>query len=244
MAPLSSPFARPENPDQPSPESVRALAVYDAAHALAVALAESNAPLRDELLQAALRGWAENDPEAAADWARAQSHLDSGLAFAAVFNGAIRHPERAVLLEQRLSAQDPENAGAYAGYLIFALGRTQKFALAAQIAAAVPPAARTDLLTAAYVAWGENQPSQALSSAVALDDPAMRRVAFQAVIGGWARANPRQLTEVAMELTAGPERTLALTTALRHWIAEDPAGVAEWAKRARFFPEIEATLEE
>lgn len=230
--------------NRPTVESIQALASRNPSRALAIALAESDPQFRDELLQGALRGWASVDADAAADWARSQTSLESGLALAAVFNGAIRQSETALRLERKLSEEDPENAASYAGYLIFALGGVEKFALAAQVAARAPAEARTDLLTAAYVTWGAHHPQQALSSATEFEDPDMRRAAFQAVLGGWAKANPQQLTEFAMELEAGPERALALTTALRNWIAEDPAAVAEWAARAKFFPGIEATLEE
>lgn len=219
-------------------------AARDPNRALPLALEHSDSNFRSDLLQAVLRGWAGTDANAAADWALAQSHLEQGQAMAAVFNGAIKQPDKAARLGERLSAENPENAASYGGYLIFALGRVEKFETAANIAATAAAEFRTDLLTIAYHAWGQRQPKLALAAAAALTDPEMQRAAFQATVGGWARANPQELTEVAMNLPAGPDRKLALTTALRQWIDQDPAAAAEWARRAKFFPEMEATLEE
>ncbi|HEX2853190.1 MAG TPA: hypothetical protein VHO24_08130 [Opitutaceae bacterium] len=234
----------PREQDRLNAESIETLAGRDHRRALAFALAESNLPSRDTLLQAVLRGWAATDANAAADWARSQSYLESGQAMAAVFNGASRHPDEAVWLNRRLSTEDPDNAAANTGYLIFALARNEKFALAAEVAATGPSDSRVDLLTAAYGAWGEHHPKVALAHTAELKNPDIQHAAFQAVLGGWAKANPEELTEVAANLPAGPDRQLALVTALRQWIEKDPASAAEWARHANFFPEMEATLEE
>lgn len=220
------------------------LATRDPGKALSLALGQTDEAFRSDLLQAVLRGWAATDTDAAANWAQAQSHLEKGQAMSAVFHGAAKRPDEALRLGQRLSSEDPENAASYGGYLVFALGRAEKFETAATVALAAPAEFRTDLLTNAYNAWGERQPKLALAAAATLPDPDMQRTAFQATVGGWAKANPRELTEVAVNLPEGPDRTLALTTGLRQWIDQDPASAAEWAKRAKFFPEMEATLEE
>lgn len=230
--------------DRLTVESIQALAARDSSRALTLALAETDPQFRDELIQAALRVWADTDAMAAADWARSQTHIDRGLALAAVFNGASQHPDEAVRLGRRLAEENPEHADSYAGYLIFALNHEGRFELAANVAAASGAEARTNLLTAAYCTWGEHQPSHALAAAMELKDPDMRRAAFEATLGGWAKANPQELSEVAIDLPAGPDRTLALTTALRHWIDQDPATAAEWAARVTFSPGIEAALED
>jgi phage-related baseplate assembly protein len=220
------------------------LAARNPTNALSLALGQTDEALRGDLLQAVLRGWASAAPDDAANWARSQTHLEQGQSMSAVFNGAAKRPDEAVRLGQRLSAEDPENASSYGGYLIFALSRAEKFEAAAAVAMAAPTEFRTDLLTIAYNNWGQRQPKLALAAAAALSDSDMQRTAFQATVGGWAKANPRELTEIAMTLPDGPDRKLALTTALRQWIDQDPASAAEWARNAKFFPEMEATLED
>lgn len=242
--PISVLVVTPADEQSITARSLQELAVRDPRRALAIALAERDLERRDELLQAVVRGWASTDALAAAKWARTQRDLEFGLAFSSVFNGANNNPAAAVLLQRQLAQEDPENAGAYAGYLIFSLGQVGQFELAASVAADGSEAARTDLLSAAYSNWSERQPEQALLAAVSLPDPAMKRTAFDATVSGWARTNPQDLAKIAINMPISPERSLALVTALRSWIEKDPGAAADWISQHDYTPEMKSALEE
>jgi len=217
--------------DRSPAETLEALAAHDASRALSLALGEPDNERRQEFLQAVLRGWASSAPEAAADWALTQPHIESGLAMAAVFNGATHNPDNAVSLALRLTAQHPGNSSSYGSYLIFGLAQFGEFERAASFAASSAADVQVDLLTAAYSYWAKQQPERAVFAALRLEDPGKQDAAFQAAVGGWARTSPQELTATASRLPEGPDRTLALTTGLRSWIEKDPAAAADWISR-------------
>ena len=221
------------------------IATRDPDRALALALTQTDSVLRSDLLQAVLRGWTVADLNAAANWTFNQTYIDHGLALAAVFNGANRAPENAVALAQRLSSQQPENAGSYGNYLIFGLAQVGEFERAAAYAANSAPNFQTDLLCAAYGYWAKQQPERAVYAALKLDDPAKQDAAFQAAVSGWARANPQALALAASQFPEGADRTLALTTGVRSWLEKDPAAAADWISKNKLSAkEADLILEE
>jgi hypothetical protein len=179
----------------------------------------------------ALRRWAAVDVEAAGAWALAQSYIDHGLAFAAVFRGACVDSERAVRFARELAARDPSRAASYGSYLISAFSAAGEHRRAADFAANESGPINVDWLTQAYAAWSRREPENAVLAAVALTDRDRRRVAFQAGLSGWAHADPGALAEQALGFVAGPERKLALTLALHTWASRDRGAVITWVDR-------------
>lgn len=212
--------------------------------AISWALTESDSDRRAELVQAALRGWASIDCDAAANWALHQNYAELGQAMSAVFNGANRSPERTVQLAERLGREDPAHAADYGSYLIFALGAVGEYSRAAAYAGESSGEVGTQLLTSAYTTWARREPGPAVQAALQLQDGAKQRAAFQAALGGWAQGDPEQLTKAAVNFPEGEDRRLGLTAGLRSWIEKNPDAAAEWISQHKFMPEMEAALEE
>lgn len=230
---------------QTTTDSIEALAQQDPDHALALSLAEADTDRRELLLQAFIRGWAQTAPDAAANWALIQGHLDQGRAMAALFNGANKNPDAAIQLATRLSNQHPEEANSYGSYLIFGLSQVGQFELAANYAATSPDEIRTNLLAGAYTYWARQQPEKALRSAMEINDPAKQDTAFHATVSGSAHANPQSLTNAAYQFPEGQDRVVALTGGLRAWLENDPAAAGEWmAQHKLTAKETERALEE
>jgi|GEM_PF-7105830 len=246
--PPNTPSAKPaEAPSTRSPEAIawlERLGAENPTQAISWALTEGDPQRRAELVQAALRGWASVDGEAAAHWARNQSYAEQGLAMSAVFNGANKSPDKAIQLAQRLVKEDPAHSADYGSYLVFSLGTVGEFSRAAAYAAESPADQQTQLLTSAYNRWAQHEPEPAAKAALRLTDPAMQRAAFQAAIGGWAQADPEQLTKAALTFPEGEDRKLALTTGLRSWIEKNPAAAEDWISHNKYMPEMDAALED
>jgi len=201
--------------------------------------ATADAYLRADFLQAAVRGWASGNPDAAIAWANSQTLMDQGQAMSAVFHGAARDPENALRLAAQLSAQDPEHAGDYGSYVIAALNRVGEFDRATAFAADAPEEFRLNLMNAAYTSWGESNPQAAMEAIGQLSDPETKRTAFNAAISGWSRNDPGGVADYALSLPEGDERTFALTVALRLWSADDPVGAATWMNGLDSSPELD-----
>lgn len=230
-----------------SPEAIawlEQLATKNPTQAISWALTETDPDRRAELVQAALRGWASIDGDAAANWALHQTYAEHGQALSAVFNGANKSPDKAVQLADRLAKEDPAHTADYRSYLIFSLGTVGEFSRAAEYAAASAPELQTQLLTSAFNRWARQEPEVAARAALRLPEPSMQRAAFQAALGGWAQANPETLTKAAVDFPEGNDRKLALTAGLRSWIEKNPEAAGEWISQHKYMPEMEAALED
>lgn len=235
---LSQPSASPERESERT-RWLEAFAAQDPRRALAWAAAETDSALRNDFLQAALRGWGAINPEAAVAWARVQDLLDQGQAIAAVFHGVVHNPDLACRFAEQLTAQDPARAGDYDSYLIAALNRTGAFDRAAAVAAESPEEYRTDLLNAAYAGWGAIAPLEALSTIGQLTDPATKALAFDATVSRWAQHDPKAVIAYALEIQPGHEKTFALSVALRAWAETDLVAAAAWMSRRDGAPELD-----
>jgi hypothetical protein len=209
-------------------ELIEALAAFDSAEA--IALARGVGPqLRENLLQAALRGWGTANPYEAVAWARLQTDLDAGLALAAVFHGVTADPERALQLAKDLSRDDPAKAHDYGSYLIAGLNRARDFERAATFAQAGPTESRVDWMNAVFARWATTKPEAAFEHLQTLSDPELQKTALQAAVTGWADADPIKLAEFASNrITNRADRTFALSVALSSWAEIDPAAAANW----------------
>ncbi|MDE2020847.1 MAG: hypothetical protein KGJ13_10970 [Patescibacteria group bacterium] len=225
-------------------KALEQLASSDPADALTIAMQESDAKLREALLQGVLRGWGSLDPSAAADWARSEDTIDHGLAMASVMNGAVKHPDQAIQLTASLSQRDPAQIQSYGQYLVFALTRVGDFSAAADFAVKGAPDIRPNWVVMAYYNWAVKQQDVAVAAALKLTDPSAQLTAFRAAISGWAHSDPKTLVDTAENFPEGQDRKFALTAGLRSWIEKDPAAAADWISHHEYTPEMDAALEE
>ncbi len=211
--------------------SLEQLATLDPPQAMALALAEANLRLRDDLRNAVLRGWASASPDAAAAWAMAQPAGSRSSVMEAVLAGAAHQPDQAIRLTAHLSAERPELASDFSRYLISGLTDQGAYASAAQFATADTSEHRTAWLNTAFYQWSAHQPQLALAAWEGMADPGARVAAFQGLVIGWASAAPSALAAYATALPPGENRQLALGQALTQWVGRDPAGASQWIDR-------------
>lgn len=211
------------------------LARSDPQRALALAEAEGNWLARDQLREAALRGWASVEPDAAADWAMAQPVLGERMkCVSAVLAGAVAQPEAALAVGLRLCAADPEPAGFYGHMLINALvERAGDFPAAMRFAtSAIMVDRQSFLLDSAFYQWAQHDPDRAYAQLAAIADPAIRESALKGVIEGRSDFDPQRFADFASKLPAGADRTQALSISLQRWAGKDPQAALQWINRA------------
>ena len=219
---------------------IQQLAETDPERALGFALQERHRRRRTDWLYAALRGWAGVDPEAAVARLATLPAADREGAEGAVLDGAVRRPDTAVVLAQRLMQGEPDAARSHANQLLSAFSRAGDYAAAANFAAALPDTIRAEMLGTAYQYWAQSQPERALAGAMNLPAGETRKAAVDAALSGWAQNDPAGLAEVAMNMTSGEDRTAALQTALRDWVQSDPKAASDWVNRRDPNPELDA----
>lgn len=210
--------------------------------ALALALAEGNWLVRDQLRNAALRGWGAAAPDAAADWAMGQTLLGERMqCVSAVLAGAAENPEEAMRVGLRLCTADPGPSGDYGHNLINALvDKKGDFETATRFAVAASMVDRQSyLLDSAFYQWAQHEPDRALEELDKITDPKIRSAALKGVIEGWADADAEKLADFAQTLPPGEERSRALSVALPQWVAKDPEAALEWINRSDPNPDFD-----
>ncbi len=210
------------------------LARTDPRRALALAEAEGNWLTRDQLRDAALRGWASVEPDAAADWAMAQPVLGERMkCVAAVLTGATAQPAEAARVGLRLCSADPEPAGFYGHMLINALvERAGDFDAAMRFATAATMVDRQSfLLDSAFYQWAQHDPERAYAQLASIADPAIRESALKGLIEGRSDFDPQRFADFAQKLPAGADRTQALSISLQRWAGKDPQAALQWINR-------------
>lgn len=217
------------------------LARTDPQRALALAEAESNWLLRDELRDAALRGWGATAPDAAADWA-VNHRLDQRMRYvSAVLSGAVEQPNEAVRVALRLCKADPGPAADYGHALINALvDKVGSFAEATRFASTVGTDRQQFLLDSAYYQWAKYQPEQALAAINQITDPNIKASAYDGMLAGWASADATKLASLALTMPPGEDRLKAFNVALPKWIEKDPAAATEWIGNQDPSPDLNA----
>jgi hypothetical protein len=214
---------------------IEELARTDPQRALKLALAESNWLIRDQLRAAALRGWAAVAPDAASEWAMAQTIMGERMrCVSAVLAGAVEHPEEAVRVALKACAADPRPAGDYGHNLINALvDRTGDFKIAAEFARAADMVDRQSyLIDSAYYQWAQHEPERAFAELAAVTDPGARDAAIKGVIEGCADSDARKLADYAKVLPEGDDRSRILAVALPEWVGKDPEAALKWINDA------------
>jgi hypothetical protein len=211
-------------------EMLEALAATDPAHAMALAQGEANLILRDQLVQAALHGWARAAPISATNWALALLHPAArDAALSAVFSGAVSvNPNEAVRLVRSLVLQNPGGAIDYGNRMIDTLCDAGHFELAAKMAASGDDGQRSFWLGEAYSKWAALQPQPAAQAAAALEDSGLKNLALHGVVGGWSQANPGSAVQFILQLPAGPENGSLLSQALERWTKVDLKAASDW----------------
>ncbi len=218
------------------------LARTDPKRALALAASEGNWLTRDQLRDAALRGWASIEPDAAADWAMQQTVLGERMkCVAAVLQGATAQPDAALRVGIRLCSTDPEPAGFYGHMLINALvERTGNFDAAMRFATSATMVDRQSfLLDSAFYQWAQHDPERAYAQLSSLTDPAIRASALKGLIEGRSDFDPRHFADFAQKLPAGADRTQALAISLQRWAGKDPVAALQWIDRGDPDPDFD-----
>ena len=209
------------------------LARSDPPRAMALAAAERNRLLKDKLVLAVLRGWADATPEEAVRQAALLAEPPTrDAAIETVFSRMAENaPAEALRLGKQLLQQDPGDATGHACTLARALCAAGQFDLAAGLASApgeLGTVGRSILTAQTYAEWARLQPETAARAAAALPDPTARLDALNAVVGGWGQADPEGLTRYVAQLPSGPERIQMLGQSLRQWADFDPDAATAW----------------
>lgn len=209
---------------------VEALAEHAPEQALRLVEGETNLLLRENLLEAALRGWAHTAPLAAGRWAFNQPDPASReAAFTAVFSGAVAaNSADAVAAGNELIAEHPEEAVGLGSHLIDALCHAGEFAAAARFAASGTPSLQGSWIGGAYANWAALQPEDAAQAAAAVPDAATRSLALHGVIGGWTRADPAAAVNFAVQLPDDADRSSLVSQALLRWTRVDLKAASDW----------------
>ena len=209
------------------------LARSDPSGAMALALTEQNLLLREKLVLAVLRGWADASPEEAVRQATLLTEASTRDAAVETVLGRLaeNRPIEALRLGKLLCRQDPGAAAGHACTMARALCTAGHFDLAAGFASApgeLGAVGRSILTAQTYAEWARCRPEAAARAAAALPDPAARLDALNAVVGGWGQADPAGLTRYVAQLPAGPERVQMLGQSLRQWADLDADAAIAW----------------
>ena len=221
---------------------LEALATTDPQRAIALAQAEGNLNLREDLLHAALRGWGRAGAGDAAVWALGLGDpSERSAAMAAVFAGAVAaNPDEAMRVGRDICRDNPGEAVVTGSLLIDAFCDNGNFAAAVQLAAdGEGTAQRSIWMAEAYSRWATLQPQQAAEAASVISDPALRNEALHGVVGGWAGSDPAGLTQFLTQLPPGGDRASMLGQALQSWARLDPEAVANWINARASLPDYD-----
>jgi len=219
------------------------IARTDPQRALALAQAVEDWRLRSLLRNAAVRGWAQTAPDAAADWALTARENERREVVEALLQGAAHNPDEAVRVARRLCESDPALSTDYGQYTVAALADQGAFDAAVRFSTEIGVARQPFLLKSAFFQWARNQPERALDELEKLSDPIARNLARGEAIAGWAWADARAVAEHAMQLPAGADRRQMLAEALPLWVERDPHGAAEWIAQADRPADVDAGVE-
>ncbi|HLX70887.1 MAG TPA: hypothetical protein VKV04_14770, partial [Verrucomicrobiae bacterium] len=197
---------------------------------------------REQLLQAALHGWARTSPLEAANWVMAlpnSGRRDAELA--TVFAGAAAtNPQSAVATAKILMQQNPADAVGCGSRLIDALCDSGDFSAAADFAANTDDNGRNFWMGQAFSKWASYQPQEAAQAVQALADPDIRNQALHGVAGGWAEADPAGLVQYLTQFPAGNDRGEMLGQALKSWAQNDPVAAVNWMNNnSEFGPDLD-----
>ncbi len=224
-----------ESPDRPSGrelkrrvEAMRAWAVRDPQAALASAKREKNGYIREQLLQAAIHGWAGVAPDKALAWAKSQPvGVRFDLISVAIQGAAETDPAAAIDLATSVMTEDPSTVNRYALDLVQSLVEVGEYEVALRFVLPGSPEWEARLSTC-YRSWALHSPEEALAAAHQLDDPALKSVAVQNVVASWSVTDPTQALAYVESLAPGEQRREGYTAALQQLAARDPSAALQW----------------
>lgn len=228
---LQSLWEQPRTPerDREIAAALEILARRDPKKAMALAMAQQNWPLREMLLNAALKGWATVAPDDAASYVLTVAEDQRGFAATAVLSALSHDAPAAIRLASRFCAEDPAHAAEYGHNLINSLTEIGDFAAAQSFALSQgTPEQRQSWINSTFYRWAQHQPAQALAAARQIDDQMLRSEASGGVISGWAFAEPSSLADYAARLPSGTDRAQMLNQALPEWVRRDPVSALKW----------------
>ena len=210
------------------------------------ARSQSDPILRRRLLSAAIRAWAENDPNIAVDWALAQDDDERRIDLEAALAGAVKQPQLALAIVRGLFKNyDPsDNIGAGPA-LVLALDNAGHFQTALEFINSGPAECRAEWTRATFQRWGASHPQEAIQALNAIPDDQLRRNAFEALVNGWSTGDLPALADYAKSLPDGNDRAYAFNKTVENWSLQDPAAMGEWLlnfPRGTDFDQAVATL--
>ncbi|MFT3783912.1 MAG: hypothetical protein QM790_18020 [Nibricoccus sp.] len=215
------------------------LAGNDPRGALELARAEPNLRLKEQLVAAALRGWARHSAVDAANWVLQLPELNARTNFMrAVFSGAVDSPEEALRLGRTILERDPEGATDHGMALIGCLVDAGRGDLAEQFALKAQPSKEVWVMEA-YARWSIFQPELASRAAMGLPEGEARIDALRGVANGWGEANPGQLSQFLAEMPTSGIRRELLGHALRQWVVLDPIAASKWINSTELGPDMD-----
>lgn len=211
-------------------EALRELATTDPDRALGLARQETNFRVRQDLLGAALSGWATVDPSGPMGWAVA--NLFDAERRAAVESiikaGSVAKRDDTIQAINALCAEDPGTADDYGRMLIASLADNSDFQAAMDFATASTTVHRDYWLSAAFYSWSQYRPQEAAEALKKVTEPAARNEAIHGLILGWSSNDPSSLVKFAEQLPPGPARAEAYNQALQNWVTHDPVAASAW----------------
>lgn len=222
-------------------ECLRLLAATDPEAALALAREEGNFRVRQDLVVAALQGWAGRDPAASLAWAGENLfETNRRAAVEAIIDaGLVLREETMQAIRALCARSDSASADDYGRMLIAALAKDADFANALRFASEGGPH-RDYWVGAALYSWSQYRPHEAAAALQAITEPATRNEALHGLILGWSANDPVSLLDYARALPAGPVRTEAFNQALQNWVAHDPVGASAWLDNHESDPELDS----
>lgn len=222
-------------------DALRELAATDPDGALALAQQETNFRLRQDLLGAALQGWATINPGASVGWA--STHLfdaERRTAVEAIIDAGMARRDETIQAVNALCERDAAMADDYGRMLIASLAKNSDFATAVSFATANTSSHKDYWLGAALYSWSQYRPQEAAEALKTITDPAAYNEAIHGLILGWSSNDPVSLVKFAERLPAGPARQEAFNQALQNWVTHDPVAASVWLDAHEATPELDS----
>lgn len=209
-------------------ETIRALAARDPQAAIRSATQEKNGYIREQLLQAAVRGWAGVAPDKALAWAKSQPvGARADFISMAIQGAAETDPDAAIHLATSVMTEDPSTVNRYALDLVQSLVEVGEYEVALNFV--LPGSSEWEArLSTCYRSWALHSPEEALAAANQLADPALKSVAVQNVVASWSVTDPTKALAYVEALAPGEQRREGFTAALQQLAAHNPTAALQW----------------
>lgn len=225
-------------------EALRELALTDPDQALGLAKQETNFRVRQDLLCAALGGWATVNPGGPMDWAVANL-FDAerrGAIESIIKAGTAVKRDEMIQATNTLCEKDAGMADDYGRMLIAALAENSDFEAAMNFAATSTTEHRDYWLGAAMYSWSQYRPQEAAEALKKVSSPAAYNEAAHGLILGWGSNDPPSLVKFAEQLPPGRIRAEAYNQALQYWVTHDPVAASAWLDSRESAKELDSGM--